>query len=157
MSKSLGNVIDPQTIVSQHGADVLRFWIASVDYRNDVRIGDNIIQQLVEVYKKVRNTCRFLLGNLYDFDPATDYVQYSELEEIDKYALHKLQILIGQITVHLITMNFTNTINSCKTLQLLILSSFYLDIVKDRLIYFRQKISSQEEPARLFCMRICRF
>ena len=77
MSKSLGNVVDPQSIVNKHGADVLRLWAASVDYTNDVKIGENIIQQLVEIYKKVRNTCRFLLGNLYDFDPACNLVSYT--------------------------------------------------------------------------------
>ncbi len=132
MSKSLGNVVEPQSIINKYGADVLRLWTASVDYTNDVRISENIIQQLVEVYRKVRNTCRFLLGNLYDFEPAVNYVEYSNLSDIDKYALHKLQKLIESVSsafdkyefyrYYQLMQNFTSDF-----------SSFYLDIVKDRL------------------------
>lgn len=133
MSKSMGNVVDPQKIVSQYGADVLRFWSASVDYTNDVRIGDNVIQQLVEVFKKVRNTSRFLLGNLYDFDPTVDYVQYDNLGEIDKYALHKLQKLVESVTQAFDNYEFYKYYQLLQNFAAVDLSSFYLDIVKDRL------------------------
>jgi len=133
MSKSLGNVVDPQKIVGVYGADVLRLWAASVDYRNDVKIGDNIIQQLVEVFKKVRNTARFLIGNLYDFDPAVDYVEYNDLKEIDKVALHKLQVLVENVTKAFDDYEFYKYYQYLQNFAAVDLSSFYLDIVKDRL------------------------
>ena len=89
MSKSLGNYIRPDDIIKNYGADILRLWAASVDYRNDIKIGDNIVKQLSEIFRKTRNTARFLLGNLFDFDPAKDYVPYNELKSIDKFALSK--------------------------------------------------------------------
>jgi isoleucyl-tRNA synthetase len=133
MSKSLGNVIEPQNIVNKYGADVLRLWAASVDYTNDVRIGENTVQQLVEVYKKVRNTCRFLLGNLYDFDPETDLVEYSELGEIDKFALHKLQKLVESVTISFDKYEFYRYYQLIQNFVSVDLSSTYLDIIKDRL------------------------
>ncbi|MFH0702389.1 MAG: isoleucine--tRNA ligase [bacterium] len=133
MSKSLGNVVDPQSIVDRYGADVLRLWTASVDYTNDVKIGENIIQQLVEVYKKTRNTCRFLLGNLYDFDPGIDYIEYSKLNEIDKYALHKLQKLIENITLAFDKYEFYKYYQLIQNFAAVDLSSLYFDIIKDRL------------------------
>lgn len=144
MSKSLGNVIEPQKIVNQYGADVLRFWCASVDYRNDVKIGQNIVQQLVEVYKKVRNTSRFLLGNLYDFDPKTDYVEYKDLEEIDKYALHKLQVFIEKLTDAFDKYEFYRYYQLLQNFAAVDLSSFYLDIVKDRLYTSGKKSLSRK-------------
>ena len=133
MSKSVGNIVEPQKIVNVFGADVLRLWAASVDYRNDVKIGDNIIKQLVEVFKKVRNTMRFLLGNLYDFDPKTDYVEYDDLEEIDKFALHKLNALIENVTQSFNDYEFYKYFQYLQNFAAVDLSSFYLDIVKDRL------------------------
>ncbi len=133
MSKSVGNVVDPQSIVSKYGSDVLRLWTASVDYTNDVRIGENIIQQLVEVYKKIRNTCRFLLGNLYDFNPETDYVEYLKLTEIDKYALHNLQKLIENVTFAFDSYEFYRYYQIMQNYCSVDLSSVYLDISKDRL------------------------
>lgn len=133
MSKSLGNVTEPQAIVNKHGADVLRLWTASVDYTNDVKIGENIIQQLVEIYKKVRNTCRFLLGNLNDFNPETDYVEYAQLAEIDKFALHKLQKLIENVTLSFDKYEFYKYYQILQNYSSVDLSSTYLDIIKDRL------------------------
>lgn len=133
MSKSAGNVVAPQNVVNKYGADVLRLWTASVDYTNDVKIGENIIQQLVEIYKKVRNTSRFLLGNLFDFNPDTDYVEYNDLEEIDKYALHKLQKLIENVTLAFDKYEFYRYYQILQNFAAVDLSSFYLDIVKDRL------------------------
>ena len=133
MSKSFGNVVAPQKIIDVYGTDVLRLWAASIDYRNDVKIGDNIIKQLVEVFKKVRNTSRFLLGNLYDFDPSTDYVEYGQLKEIDKYALHKLQVLIDNVTKAFDVYEFYKYFQYLQNFAATDLSSGYLDIVKDRL------------------------
>lgn len=133
MSKSMGNVVEPQKIVSKYGADVLRLWSASVDYTNDVKIGENIIQQLVEVFKKVRNTARFILGNLYDFDPAKNYVEYKNLNEIDKFALHKLQILIDTVTESFESYEFYKYYQLIQNFVSVDLSALYFDIVKDRL------------------------
>lgn len=133
MSKSLGNVILPQDVTKVYGADVLRLWAASVDYRNDSKISDNMIKQLVEIFKKIRNTARFLLGNLYDFDPKADYVEYSDLTELDKFALHKLNTLIANVTEAFEDYEFYKYFQHLQNFAAVDLSSFYLDIVKDRL------------------------
>ncbi len=133
MSKSLGNVIVPQEVTKVYGADVLRLWAASVDYRNDIKIGQNIINQLVEVFKKTRNTARFLLGNLFDFDPAVDYVKYEDLKTIDKFALSKLNKLIRNVDEAFENYEFYKYFQFLQNFATVDLSSFYLDIVKDRL------------------------
>ncbi len=133
MSKSLGNTVVPQDIIKLYGADVLRLWAASVDYRNDVKIGKTAIQQMVEIFKKIRNTSRFLLGNLYDFDPIADYVFYKDLKGIDKFALHKLNNLIGNVTEAFEAYEFYKYFQHLQNFAATDLSSFYLDIVKDRL------------------------
>ncbi len=133
MSKSLGNYIRPDDIIKNYGADILRLWAASVDYRNDIKIGNNIIGQLTEIFKKTRNTARFLIGNLFDFDPAVDYVEYDELKNIDKFALHKLNKLVGEVTEAFENYEFYKYFQSLQNFAAVDLSSFYLDIVKDRL------------------------
>ena len=133
MSKSLGNYIRPDDIIKNYGADILRLWAASVDYRNDIKIGNNIIGQLTEIFKKTRNTARFLSGNLFDFDPAVDYVQYDELKNIDKFALHKLNKLIAEVTEAFENYEFYKYFQCLQNFAANDLSSFYLDIVKDRL------------------------
>ena len=133
MSKSLGNYIRPDDIIKTYGADILRLWAASVDYRNDTKIGDNIIKQLVEIFKKTRNTARFLLGNLFDFDPAVDYVKYDELKPLDKFALHKLNQLVLHVTEAFENYEFYKYFQQLQNFAAVDLSSFYLDIVKDRL------------------------
>lgn len=133
MSKSLGNVILPQDITKIYGADVLRLWAASVDYRNDSKISDNAIKQLVEIFKKIRNTSRFLLGNLFDFDPKVDYVEYKYLKAIDKFALHKLNTLLTGVSESFEDYEFYKYFQQLQNFAAVDLSSFYLDIVKDRL------------------------
>ena len=133
MSKSLGNYIRPDDIIKNYGADILRLWAASVDYRNDIKIGNNIVGQLTEIFKKTRNTARFLIGNLFDFNPATDYVQYDELKNIDKFALHKLNKLIAEVTEAFENYEFYKYFQCLQNFAAVDLSSFYLDIVKDRL------------------------
>ncbi len=133
MSKSLGNYIRPDEIINTYGADILRLWAASVDYRNDTKIGNNIIKQLAEIFKKTRNTSRFLVGNLFDFDPKKDYVNYEDLKEIDKFALHKLNHLIENVTEAFDNYEFYKYFQQLQNFAAVDLSSFYLDIVKDRL------------------------
>ena len=133
MSKSLGNYIRPDEIIKNYGADILRLWAASVDYRNDTKIGNNIIGQLAEIFKKTRNTARFLLGNLFDFDPKVDYVEYDDLKELDKFALHKLNHLIVNVTEAFDNYEFYKYFQQLQNFAAVDLSSFYLDIVKDRL------------------------
>ena len=133
MSKSLGNYIRPDDIIKNYGADILRLWAASVDYRNDIKIGNNIVGQLTEIFKKTRNTARFLIGNLFDFDLNSDYVEYDELKNIDKFALHKLNKLIAEVTEAFENYEFYKYFQSLQNFAAVDLSSFYLDIVKDRL------------------------
>ena len=133
MSKSLGNYIRPDEIIKTYGADILRLWAASVDYRNDTKIGNNIIKQLAEIFKKTRNTSRFLLGNLFDFDPEKDYVNYEDLTALDKFALHKLNQLIENVTEAFEHYELYKYFQQLQNFAAVDLSSFYLDIVKDRL------------------------
>ncbi len=133
MSKSLGNYIRPDDIIKNYGADILRLWAASVDYRNDTKIGDNIIKQLAEIFKKTRNTARFLLGNIFDFDPNKDYVKYEDLKPIDKFALHKLNKVVEDVTIAFDNYEFYKYFQTLQNFAAVDLSAFYLDIVKDRL------------------------
>ena len=133
MSKSIGNVIAPKEVIDRYGAEILRLWVSATDYRDDIRISDKILKQLSDAYRRVRNTCRFMLGNLSDFDPDKDAVPYESMPEIDRYMLHSLQELIDKslnayetYELHII---YHSLYNYC-TLEL---SSFYLDILKDRL------------------------
>ncbi len=154
MSKSLGNYIRPDDIIKNYGADILRLWAASVDYRNDTKIGDNIIKQLAEIFKKTRNTARFLLGNLYDFDPKTDYVKYEDLKDIDKFALHKLNTLIANVTEAFEAYEFYRYFQFLQNFAAVDLSSFYLDIVKDRL-YTSGKNSLSRRACQTVLYEIC--
>ncbi|MBP7211729.1 isoleucine--tRNA ligase, partial [bacterium] len=133
MSKSLGNFIRPDDIIKNYGADILRLWAASVDYRNDIKIGNNIVKQLVEIFKKTRNTARFMLGNLFDFEPEKDYVPYEELKPLDQFALHKLNQLVKQVTEAFENYEFYKYFQCLQNFAAVDLSAFYLDIVKDRL------------------------
>lgn len=133
MSKSLGNVVSPQEVIDQYGADILRLWVASSDYKKDIRISKKILQQLVEIYRKIRNTARFILGNLYDFDAEQHQVPYEELEEIDKLILSQFQNLIKETTENYDHYEFHSLYHDIHNFCTLNLSSFYLDIIKDRL------------------------
>ncbi len=132
MSKSLGNVMSPDEIISKYGADILRLWAASEDYKNDMRISQEIILRLSEGYRKIRNTLRFMLGNLYDFDEKQDSVQYENLAELDKYALHEITLISQDILRHYENFDFHLVYQGIYKF-LIEFSSFYLDIVKDAL------------------------
>lgn len=132
MSKSTGNGIDPLDVIKQMGADILRLWVASADYRTDVAVSPNILKQISEAYRKIRNTSRYLLGNLYDFDPVTDRVAYEDLVEIDKWALLKLHKLIKKVTEAYESYDFHVVYHSIHNFCSVEMSAIYLDIVKDR-------------------------
>ncbi|MBI5184912.1 MAG: isoleucine--tRNA ligase [Nitrospinae bacterium] len=133
MSKSAGNVIAPEKIITQYGAEILRLWVASENYREDIRISDEILKRLTEAYRKIRNTFKFILGNLYDFDPAKDRVGHKDLLEIDRLMLHRLQKLGQRIRAAYSEYNFHVFFHSFHNFCAVDLSSFYLDILKDRL------------------------
>ncbi len=130
MSKSVGNVVDPDEVIKQYGADVLRLWVASVNYTDDIPIGKNMLAQLAEVYRKLRNTARFLLGNLHDFDPA-DCVPLSELSSLDRYLLHRLNELVEEVTRDFDRFEFFKYYQLLQNFCVVELSSFYFDIAKD--------------------------
>lgn len=133
ISKSLGNVIPPETIIKEFGVDILRLWVASSDYQADIRISKEILKQLAEVYRRIRNTCRFLLGNLNDFNPATDRVAYEDLTELDQWALLRLEKLLRRVTEAYQNYNFHIQHHAVHNFCTVDLSSLYLDIIKDRL------------------------
>jgi isoleucyl-tRNA synthetase len=131
MSKSQGNTVEPQKVIEQYGADVLRLWVASVDYSTDVRLSYDIIKQLAEVYKKIRNTMRFLISNLYDFNPEQDALPYAELTELDRYTLHKLQNVITQVRASFDSYAFYRFYQILQNFCVIDLSNIYFAIVKD--------------------------
>ena len=133
MSKSLGNVVDPAKVIKQMGADILRLWVSSADYRGDLAVSPNILKQMTEAYRKIRNTCRFLLGNLYDFDPAADAVPCGSLPEIDRWALHILQKLIGRVTAAYRDYEYHVVYHAVHGFCAVEMSALYLDVIKDRL------------------------
>lgn len=133
MSKSLGNIVEPQQVIKEYGADVLRLWVASVNYTDDIPIGKNLLVQLADVYKKLRNTARYMLGNLYDFDPAKDAVPYEELQDIDKYILHRSQEVLKEIIKDFDNFQYFKYYQLLQNFCNVELSSFYFDIAKDPL------------------------
>jgi isoleucyl-tRNA synthetase len=133
MSKSAGNVVAPQEVIDKYGAEVLRLWVSAADYRDDIRISPEILAHLAEAYRRIRNTCRYLLGNLADYDPAGDRVQDGQLLEIDRWALHRLQKLVQRVTRAYDDFEFHIVFHSIHNFCAVDMSAFYLDILKDRL------------------------
>ncbi len=142
MSKSLGNVISPQEIIKSSGAEILRLWVSAEDYREDVRISKEIIERLTEAYRKIRNTCRFLIGNIYDFD-GKDYSKH--LLEIDRWAMSRLQTFTKKVLHAYERFDFHEVFHNIYKFCVVDMSSFYLDILKDRLYTF--KADSPERKA----------
>ncbi len=133
MHKSAGNGVEPKEIIKVYGADLIRLWVASTDYTVDVRAGDNIFKQLSEAYRKIRNTARFILGNLEGFDPNKDMVTTDDLFEIDRYALATLDALIAEACEGYDTYNFSKVYHAVYNFCVVDMSNFYMDVVKDRL------------------------
>ncbi|NET89923.1 MAG: isoleucine--tRNA ligase [Kamptonema sp. SIO1D9] len=158
MSKSLGNTVDPLTVIEggknqkqepSYGADVLRLWVSSVDYSSDVPLGQNILKQLSDVYRKIRNTSRFLIGNLHDFDPAKDAIPYEDLPDLDKYMLHRMTEVFADVTEAFENYQFFRFFQTVQNFCVVDLSNFYLDIAKDRLY-----ISDLNSPRRRSCQTV---
>jgi len=133
MHKSWGNVIAPQEIIGKDGADVLRLWVSSANYFEDLRLGKEILKRVSDAYRRIRNTFRFLLANLYDFDPSSDGISHEEMLEIDRWALHQLQMLVREVTAGYESYEFHRVYRSVSNFCAVELSSFYLDVLKDRL------------------------
>ncbi len=133
MHKSAGNVIAPEDLTKKYGAEILRLWVAGEDFRDNIRLSDEILQRLVEAYRRIRNTCRFILGNLYDFDPSEDQVPYAQMEELDQWVLNRLQELAERILKAYDSFEFHPVFHNLHNFCALDLSAFYLDVLKDRL------------------------
>ncbi|GFR52057.1 hypothetical protein Agub_g14579 [Astrephomene gubernaculifera] len=158
MSKSLGNVVDPRVVIEggkdakqqpAYGADVLRLWVASVDYTSDVAIGSGILRQMADVYRKVRGTLRFLLGNLADYDPVRHAVPYERLSGLDRYLLLRLGQLSSEVAAAYDSYQFFRVFQLLQRFVVADLSNFYLDTAKDRLY-----IRAAEDPARRGCQTV---
>jgi isoleucyl-tRNA synthetase len=133
MSKSLGNTIAPQEIIKKFGAEILRLWVSAEDYREDVRISNEILNRLVEAYRRLRNTARFLISNLYDFNPAEDSVRHQDLDELDRWILHRTETVLGRCRDAYESYEFHIVYHTLNNFCSVDLSALYLDIVKDRL------------------------
>ncbi len=140
MSKSVGNVIDSQTIIDEYGAEILRLWVAAEDYTEDIRISSEILKRLVEAYRRIRNTSRFILGNLYDFKPDTDKTPYDQMAEMDRWILHRLQEIVRRVREAYEHYQFHVVYYTLYNFCTVDLSSLYLDVLKDRL--YTSKASS---------------
>ena len=133
MSKSKGNVIAPSEIIDRYGGEILRLWVAASDYQDDIRISEKILKQLTDAYRRIRNTSRFILGNLGDFDPRVDVVPYRNMLEIDRFALHHLQGLVRRTRAAYEAFEFHAVYHALYNYCTLDLGAFYLDVLKDRL------------------------
>jgi isoleucyl-tRNA synthetase len=153
MSKSLGNVIAPQEITKRSGAEILRLWVAAEDYREDVRISDEILNRLVEAYRRLRNTARFLISNLYDFDPEHDFVSSPDLDELDRWILHRTETLLSRCREAYEKYEFHTVFHALNNYCSVDLSAQYLDIVKDRL-YCAGAKSKERRAAQTTLQRI---
>ncbi len=143
MHKSAGNVIPPQEVVEKYGADVLRLWVASEDYRTDIRLSYELLDQVVETYRRVRNTARFLLGNLSDFDPGRDALPPEEWPELDRFAWQRFKRLARRVCRAYERFEFHVVYHAVHNFCAVDLSAFYLDVIKDRLY-----CEAPDEPAR---------
>src|SRR5689334_17800898 len=136
MSKSLGNVIQPQEVIKESGAETLRLWVAMSDFREELRVGKQILQRVIEAYRKIRNTGRYLLANLYDFDPVRDRLPLQGLQEVDRYALARYAEVARDVLDAYDGYDFQAIFQRINQLTTVDLSAFYADVSKDRLYTF---------------------
>lgn len=132
MSKSVGNVVAPEDVIKKYGAEVLRLWVAAQDYRDDIRISNEILDRLAEAYRRIRNTSRYILGNIHDFDPARDMVAHDQMPELDRWALHHLELLKEKVRAAYEACEFHVLYHAVNAFCTVEMSAFYLDILKDR-------------------------
>lgn len=137
MSKSVGNTVAPQEVIAQYGADIIRLWAASSDYKADIRISKEILKQLSEVYRKIRNTIRYILGNTNDFNYETDKVEFKDMLELDRWALMHMQLLKKEVSAAYESYNFHVLYHAIHNFCSVEMSSYYLDILKDRLYAYK--------------------
>ncbi|MCL2109060.1 MAG: isoleucine--tRNA ligase [Oscillospiraceae bacterium] len=133
MHKSKGNVIPPEDIMNKYGADILRLWVASLDFHSDVKVSEDLLKQISETYRKIRNTARFILGNLGEFDPETDSIKPENLAELDKWALLCFNSLVEKVKNSYEKFDFYHAYHAINNFCVVDMSNFYLDIIKDRL------------------------
>ena len=153
MSKSVGNVVAPEDVIKKFGADVLRLWVSAMDYQDDTRISQEILTRVAEAYRRIRNTCRYILGNINGFDPETQSVPFEKMPEIDRWALHQLEILKERVLTAYQDLEFHviyQEVNGFCTTEM---SSFYLDILKDRM-YTSKESSLERLSAQTVMFRI---
>ncbi|KJJ85105.1 Isoleucyl-tRNA synthetase [Candidatus Omnitrophus magneticus] len=149
MSKSLGNVISPNDVMKEYGADILRLWVSSSNYEGDIKLSPEILARLADGYKKIRNTFKYLLSNLYDFDPEKNYIKLEELSEIDRWMLSKLYSLLKEVTNYYDMWEFHKVYRGVYNFCVYEISAFYLDIVKDVLY-----ILSPDSKERRSCQTV---
>lgn len=137
MSKSVGNTVAPQEVIAQYGADIIRLWAASSDYKADIRISKEILKQLSEVYRKIRNTIRYILGNTNDFNYETDKVEFKDMLELDRWALMHMQLLKKEVSAAYESYDFHVLYHAIHNFCSIEMSSYYLDILKDRLYAYK--------------------
>ncbi|MFH1790657.1 MAG: class I tRNA ligase family protein, partial [Candidatus Omnitrophota bacterium] len=153
MSKSLGNVISPQDLMKEYGADILRLWVASSNYYDDIRISDEIMKRTADAYRKIRNTFRYLVSNLYDFEPDTDSVEAGMLEEIDRWMLSRLGRVLKEVTGYYSEYLFHKVYRAVYNFCVYEVSSLFLDVAKDRL-YTSKAASVARRSAQTVLYRI---
>jgi isoleucyl-tRNA synthetase len=133
MSKSLCNVISPQDVIKESGAEIIRLWVASTEFTEELRVSKEILTRVVDVYRKLRNTCRILVANLYDFDPATDMVPLNQLDAIDRFALARYADAAAKARAAYDAYDLSKVSQALSTLATVHLSAFYVDVTKDRM------------------------
>lgn len=143
MSKSLGNVVAPEDVIKHYGADVLRLWVAAEDYTEDIRISNEILNRLTETYRRIRNTCRFMLGTLFDYKPSECNLVYAQLTEFDRYILHRWSETFKKVIESYESFSFYNVVKAIQSFCIIDLSSLFLDISKDRFY-----VSGSRNPER---------
>ena len=155
MSKSVGNVVSPQDLLPKYGAEILRLWVAAEDYTEDIRLSSLILDRLADAYRRIRNTFRFLLGNLSDFDPARDRQPYARLDEVDRFVLDRLARLIDRVRRAYEEYQFHTVFHAVHNFCAVDLSALYLDVIKDRL-YTSAPTDPRRRAAQTTCYEIFR-
>jgi isoleucyl-tRNA synthetase len=154
MSKSRGNVIAPQDVIKESGAEILRLWVAMTDYSEELRVSREILTRVVDAYRKIRNTCRILAANLYDFDPATDMVPVEQLDGVDRFALSRYADAAERVLRAYDAYDFPTVFQTLNALATVDLSAFYVDVTKDRM-YTLAPRSHARRSTQTVMYRVC--